>query len=382
MGKSIKEYEKFLFKTLDKYMIAKEYLLDKKMISIKEIMRPKTIKEILKLQPFNTSYSYIASMIHNEKLKNYLLFQAMYIGINPFKDSSVYSIIPAITAEYGLYHVKGGFYNYILALEKLIGELGGSIEKNTYVTEILQRENKIHGVKTTKGFYRADIVVCNADFPYAIENLFSDDIREGSYSRKNIAEKPCSYAVFMIYLGLRKKYLVLTLHNIFINKELEVSFNEPLAGKLPRNPSLYMYYPSALDDSFCVAGKSVLNIMVRVPNLGHKNIMWNEEDKINYGNKIIKIIKSIPGMEDIEENIEFKDYLTPIDLKKRFNAYKGNSFGLSHKLLQSTYLRPHLKSKSIRGLYYIGSSTHPGNGASVIIDGSRILTKLIEEVEE
>lgn len=87
-------------------------------------------------------------------------------------------------------------------------------------------------------------------------------------------------------------------------------------------------------------------------------------------------------MEDIEENIEFKDYLTPIDLKKRFNAYKGNSFGLSHKLLQSTYLRPHLKSKSIKGLYYIGSSTHPGNGASVIIDGSRILTKLIEEDEE
>ena len=32
-----------------------------------------------------------------------------------------------------------------------------------------------------------------------------------------------------------------------------------------------------------------------------------------------------------------------------------------------------LKDENIKGLYYIGSSTHPGNGVSVIIDGSKLV---------
>ena len=32
-----------------------------------------------------------------------------------------------------------------------------------------------------------------------------------------------------------------------------------------------------------------------------------------------------------------------------------------------------IKDENIKGLYFIGSSTHPGNGVSVIIDGSKIV---------
>ncbi|EPZ53316.1 phytoene dehydrogenase domain protein [[Clostridium] sordellii ATCC 9714] len=32
-----------------------------------------------------------------------------------------------------------------------------------------------------------------------------------------------------------------------------------------------------------------------------------------------------------------------------------------------------MKSKSVENLYFIGSSTHPGNGVSVVINGSKLL---------
>ena len=117
--------------------------------------------------------------------------------------------------------------------------------------------------------------------------------------------------------------------------------------------------------------------MVRVPNLTYKNIDWDENSIKKIRNKIIETLKDLNGLEDIEEHIEDEEYLTPLDLEEKFNAYKGCAFGLSHKLKQTAYLRPHIKSKCINGLYFIGSSTHPGNGVSVIIDGSKVLSELI-----
>ena len=48
-------------------------------------------------------------------------------------------------------------------------------------------------------------------------------------------------------------------------------------------------------------------------------------------------------------------------------------------LSQSAYFRPHMKSKKVKGLYFISSSTHPGNDTSVIIDGSKVLCNLIDK---
>ena len=88
-------------------------------------------------------------------------------------------------------------------------------------------------------------------------------------------------------------------------------------------------------------------------------------------------VTKIEGLKDIEKHIKFEGYLTPYDLRDRFNSYYGTAFGLSPALYQSIYLRPHLKSKEISNLYFIGSSTHPGNGVSIIIDGTKVLTKMV-----
>ena len=337
------------------------------MINKEEILKLKTITKFLESNPFITTSDYLKSIIKNQYLLNYLIFQSMYIGVNPYKNSSLYTLIPAISHIYGLWYIKGGFYNYIEALKKLILELGGKIYVNTEVEKIVINKGKVIGVRTNRGNYKSDIIVCNADYPYAIKNL----IRNKDY--KEIEKQDYSCSVFMMYLGLNRKYKDLQVHNIYINKNFKKSIQDAFKGKLPKYPSLYLYYPSKIDETISGKFASILNVMVRVPNLKDSNIIWNKETVQKFRNRIIKELKNIDGLENIENDILYESYLTPIHLKHKFYSYNGTAFGLSHKLNQTAYFRPHIKDDNIKGLYYIGSSTHPGNGVSVIIEGSKIV---------
>ena len=165
-------------------MMTPDIYLDEPMINIRELFKLSKLKEIVSLQINKNCYDYISKFIDNEKFKEYLLFQAMYMGINPYENSAIYSIIPAISHGFGISYIKGGMYKYILELEKYIGLLGGKIKKGNNVEKIIIKNNKVIGVKTAQGIYKSDIVVCNADFPYAMENLFEESIEEGSYSSK------------------------------------------------------------------------------------------------------------------------------------------------------------------------------------------------------
>ena len=63
--------------------------------------------------------------------------------------------------------------------------------------------------------------------------------------------------------------------------------------------------------------------MIRVPNLKDGNIKWNKETIQKFRNIIIKELKSINGLENIENDILYESYLTPVQLKYKFNSYNG-----------------------------------------------------------
>lgn len=371
-----REYDDFIFKAIKKYFISKRYFLGRDMEDAGEILNTEAMTKIIKLKPLSNCNKFISDILKDEKLKEYILFQCMYMGKNPYEASSIYSMIPAITSTYGLYYIKGGIYKYIEALEKIITEMGGRIEKNCTAIRINTYNNIVDSIVTDKGRIQCDIAVCNADYPYSVKNLFQN--AKGLYKSSDIDKKEYSYSVFMIYLGLNKKYDELNVHNIYINKNFKKSFELTEEGSLPCYPSLYIYYPSAVDDSLCRnENDSVMNIMVRVPNLKVSRVKWNLSEIQNYRNIVMETVSKINVLNDIENHIKYEDYLTPYDLRDRFNSHFGTAFGLSPSLDQSLYLRPHLKSKEISNLYFIGSSTHPGNGVSIIIDGTKVLAKMI-----
>lgn len=373
------EYMDFLKSSYKKYILVKDKFLNEPMIDIKEVLNVGSLKYLLKMSPALSVDKYINKKISNKKLKEYLIFQSMYIGENPFTTSNLYTLIPAISHLYGVYHIRGGLYTYIMALEKLIRELGGEIKLSSEVEEIVVENNSVVGVRTNSKIEKANILLCNCDYPYAIKKLLKNKVDEGRYKSNNLEEKKYSCSVFIIYLGLKKEYKSLNIHNMYISENFRESIEAPFKGNIPKDPSLYFYSKSIIDNDIYGECKQTLNIIMRVPNLSYNKIIWDSKRISSTRDAIINQLKKVRGLEDIEENIIYEDYLTPVDLKNRFNSYYGTAFGLSHKLSQTAYLRPHIKSKEIKGLYYIGSSTHPGNGVSVIIDGSKLISNQINK---
>lgn len=371
------EYMDFMNSSYKKYIVSKNEFLDKSMICKKDLFNVKNLSKLLNTNPLSTTSKYIEHKISNNKLREYLIFQSMYIGANPYTTSNLYTLIPAISHAYGLWYVKGGFYNYILALEKLFKELGGEIKLNKNVEKIIVHNNVAKGIIVDNKNHMSDIVLCNVDFPYAIKKLFKSDIDEGRYKSTNIDKKDYSCSVFILYLGLNKKYKEFKVHNIYINKDFRKSIEAAFEGKIPKQPSIYMYCPSFIDNNISGEYEQIINVVVRVPNLKYKNINWDKKTIVKTRNSILTTLKNIQGLEDLEEHIVYEDYITPVDFLEKFNSYNGTAFGLSHSLHQTIYFRPHIKSKKIKGLYFIGSSTHPGNGVSVIIDGTKLVEKQI-----
>ena len=366
-------YLKYLSSSYEKYKIVNTKFLEKPMTNLSEIINFESISNLVKINPVPSSYKYLSKYITNEKILNYLVFKSMYIGVNPFKESNLYTLIPTISKLYGLWYIKGGMYSYIKALEKLIYELGGKVTFNTEVDEILIENKNIKGVKSNNKIFNCDIVVCNADFPYAIRNLIKSDSLKDNYNNDKIENLNYSCSTFIMYLALDKKYDNLKTHNIYIGEDFKENLQKPFYGSIPDKPSVYMYSPSKVDSSMCSNSKETLNIVLRVPNLSYENVVWNNKTIKDTRNKIMNSIKNIKGLEDLESHIIYEKILTPNNLEKDYNAYNGTAFGIGHNISQVGYFRPHIKSKTINNLYFIGSSTHPGNGVSVIINGSKLV---------
>ncbi|MCJ7688589.1 MAG: FAD-dependent oxidoreductase, partial [Clostridiaceae bacterium] len=223
----------------------------------------------------------------------------------------------------------------------------------------------------------ADIVICNADFPYAVTNLIKDKKNRGKYNEEKIYKMKYSCSTFIMYLGLKKKYPQLQVHNHFLGEYFKNNIEAAFKGKLPENPSLYIYCPSKIDETMAPKDKESINIMVRVPNLLFNEIHWDEKTIEELRKQIFKTLSSIDGLGDIEKNIIHEKYLTPKDLKDSFNSYGGAAFGLSHTLTQTNYFRPHLKLKWIKNLYFVGSSVHPGTGVSIVLLSSKLVVQEI-----
>jgi phytoene desaturase len=370
-------YLKFLGDSYEKYLIANKYFLNKSFVNACDFFNPITLSMALKSKTLSNTYNYISQYINSEKLREFLCFQALYVGISPFNGPNIYTIVPTMSEIYGLWHLKGGMYSYIRALEKLIYELGGIIETKTNVEEIIITEGIATGIKTSIKTDSADIIICNADFPYAIKALIKDKKDKGKYQDKKISKMKYSCSTFIMYLGLKKKYPQLQVHNLFLGEDFKNNIETAFEGTLPKKPSLYIYCPSKVDETMAPIDKESINIMVRVPNLLFNEISWDEKTKAYISNIIFDTLGRIAGLEDVVENIIYQNCMTPKDLQDSFNSYGGTAFGLSHTLTQTNYFRPHLKLPQIKNLYFVGSSVQPGTGVSIVLLSSKMV---VEEI--
>ena len=370
-------YLRYISETYDKYLIAKDHFIEKTFRKPTDFYNPKTLYNALKLKTFDSAYHSISKYIKDDKLKKLLSFQTLYIGISPYNGPSIYNIIPLIEMIYGVWFMKGGMYSLVEGMERLFKELGGQIHTSSQVDEILIKDKKALGIRIGEREIRSDLVLCNADFPYAMKNLIKDESNRKKYTDKKIDKMDYSCSCMMFYLGIDHKLDQLDLHNILFSDDFDGNIEDIFEGRLPDDASMYFYCPSKLDESLAPKNQEVLYVLIPIPNLTHENIVWDEKTIKDYREKIFARIETLPDMKNFRDSIVCEKIYTPKDFENRFNAHNGATFGLSPTLLQSNYFRPQNKDRRIESLYFAGSSVHPGAGVPIVLTSAKLAVENI-----
>jgi phytoene desaturase len=330
---------------------------------------------LLKLKSYKSVYSLVSSYIKSEKLRRMLSMHPLLVGGNPFTTTSIYGLILYLEKKWGIHYSMGGTGNIIKGYEKLMNEVGIKILKESEVTKIISKNNKISGVQiNNKNIIEADNVICNADPPAVYEKLLNQNNNSLLFNWKK-KRMEYSMGLFVYYFGTKKVYENVEHHTIkFGNKykeHLEDIFNKK---KLNEDISYYLHRPSATDKSMAPEGNDCFYVLVPVPN-NQSKIDWNIEGEKMKKLVIDKMEKDL--MPNLKENIVEDFYLTPDYFEKDLNTKYGSGFSIQPKFTQSAYFRFHNKSEMYDGLYFVGAGTHPGAGVPGVLSSAKVLDKII-----
>lgn len=376
---SFDHYTNFVKDYTQKYATADRGFLTQDFSRLRDIAQYKILKQAVKLKPFCTVNTGISEYIQNEEFRDFLLFQCLYMGFSPYKMVSTYATVPAVSQHKGIRHIKGGMTAYTNGLLKAFLNLGGVIHYHSPVKEIEIVKNAACGIRTKQESMNADIVVSDADYCETVSRLIHRTFFPRAMIRKDPDLFLMSCSVFILRLALCCKYDNLSVHNVYINQNFKAEIERIFAGILPENPSIYIYYPAAADNSFGDETYSCMNVMVRVPNLSFQANQWNTLTIQSLRNKCLEILSKITGDNEFEKRILFQDYMTPCHLKDLYHCHDGAAFGIGHSLTQSMMFRPQATSPKIKNLYFVGSSIHPGNGVTMVMKSAKIAVDLISE---
>ncbi|MFO0671956.1 MAG: phytoene desaturase family protein [Polyangiaceae bacterium] len=132
----------------------------------------KIVPEMMRLESYRTVYGLVSKFIKNEKLRQVLSFHPLLVGGNPFKTTSIYSLIPFLERKWGVHFPIGGTGALVRGLVNLIEGQGGTVRYGATVEEILVDAGKVQGVRLVGGeTIAADVVVSNADSAYTYRRL-------------------------------------------------------------------------------------------------------------------------------------------------------------------------------------------------------------------
>ena len=104
----------------------------------------------------------------------------------------------------------------------------------------------------------------------------------------------------------------------------------------------------------------------------------SEEMREKYFEMILKRLNQLTG-NDIAKNIVVKESYCVKDFEQDYNAFKGNAYGLANTLRQTAILKPRMRNKKIKNLFYTGQLTVPGPGVPPSIISGQIVAEELDK---
>jgi phytoene dehydrogenase-like protein len=239
------------------------------------------------------------------------------------------------------------------------------------VERIAAAGGRIRGVSLADGRHlAADAVVMNGDAATAGRLL-------GSTPAATVPLKDRSLAGLVLLAGLKRRLPVAPHHAVYFSADYAREFDDLFrARRFPSEPTVYVNVPSRSDRSVVPDGQGeALFIMANAPAVGSD---WTDGDTAEATRRIFARLAR-GGFPEIESDCAVRDAWTPRRLEDEYSAPGGAIYGTHSHGWRQAFLRPPNRDRRVRGLYYVGGSTHPGGGTPTVLMSARITAALIEE---
>jgi len=327
------------------------------------------------IRPGESLWRLLGRYFRHPQVRLAMSFQSKYLGMSPFECPSLFSILPFIEYEYGIWHPIGGCNALVRAMAARVEALGGTVRTSATVERVTFEGRAVRGVVVDGEERRYDHVILNADAAWALKNLVPETHRPG-WSDRAIDSKRYSCSTFMLYLGIDGE-VDLPHHVIRTSDEYETNLADiAVHGRLSEKPSFYVCNPSRLDPTLAPRGQSSLYVLVPVPNLGG-SIDWAKETPA-FREKTLDLVAGLAGLGDLRSRIRAIRTVTP-ETWRGEGIHLGATFNMAHSLPQMLHRRPPHRMKGVDGLWLVGGGTHPGSGLPVIFLSSQITARLLCE---
>ena len=352
-----------------------EPLLRRPIRGIGDLIALDALKAAPVIKPWKSLHGLLSGYFKDEQIRLALCFQSKYLGMSPFECPSLFSILPFIEYEYGVWHPKGGCNALMQAMADVCEDLGVEILTDSAVEEITFDGTRARGVMVNGEEQRHDHVVINADASWALSNLIPEALRP-KWTDRRLDDLRYSCSTFMLYLGLEGE-VDLPHHTIYTSETYEENLADiAKRGRLSEDPSIYVCNPSRLDPTLAPPGSSALYVLMPTPNT-KSGIDW-EAERETMRSRALHQLEHVLGIEQIEKRIVEERSVTPADWKAEGIAH-GATFNMAHNLGQMLHKRPHHRLENVDGVWMVGGGTHPGSGLPVIFLASEITSRLLCE---
>lgn len=375
---SSKKLEVFLKEAAEKYDIGMNNLVVSPADSWTEFIRPSVISGLTKLDIFSSVRSYVRKHFKDPGLVALLEFPVIFLGAMPDKIPALYTLMNHAALTQGTFYPMGGMGKLFDSIANVAKELGVQFHLDNPVNHI-----EVYNGNATAAFTRSgatvstDGIIVSCDYHYAEQNLIDAEYR--NYSEEYWDSKVMAPSCLIFYLGVNKRLPKLEHHNLFFDTDFDRHAADIYKhARWPEDPMYYVCCPSKTDTSVAPLGMENLFVLIPIaPGLSDTEDIREHYYRIII-DKINKFCKT-----DISSHIVSKRSYCLNDFVKDYHAYKGNAYGLANTLRQTAFLKPKLRNKKIKNLFYTGQLTVPGPGLPpAVISGKIAATQLLKHFKK
>jgi phytoene desaturase len=364
----------FLAEAKYKYEVGIGEFVHKPSHSIMEFADFRVLKSVFRLQMFSNISTQIRRLFKNPKLVSLLEFPVLFLGAKPQNTPALYSLMNYADMSLGTWYPMGGMYEIVKAMVRLAEEKGVKIILNEEVKSIEVDGNLAKKVVTAKTTYDADIVVSGADYHHTDQVLLPKG--KQNYSASYWDKRVMAPSSLLFYLGVNKKLKGLEHHNLFFDEDFDLHAVEIYENpKWPSKPLFYASMPSITDNG--VAPEGCENLFLLIPLA--PDLEDSDEMREKYYHVMMDRLEKWTG-QTVRDAVVFKRSFAMNDFVSEYHSFKGNAYGLANTLLQTAFLKPKLRHKTIKNMFFTGQLTTPGPGVPPSLISGQVVANEINKL--